>query len=181
MSQAFIKERPKLTRTETAAAPRRICFVCTGNTCRSPMAEAVVNSLAERVRASYPEAVRSCVVPPLVAYSAGLYPMVGEPIAANAVRALEEAGVFPISQRDYHLHTAKPLSEEEAAGFDLLIGMSASHVMELILRFPALSQRIVAMPRSISDPYGGDLACYKACLEEITKGVEQLLLAGELE
>ena len=64
------------------------------------------------------------------------------------------------------------------ADCDLLVGMSAGHVFEMMMRFPKAAQRILCMPREIADPYGGTLADYQACLAEITDGVRQLLLSG---
>lgn len=166
-------------REENAERPMRVCFVCTGNTCRSPMAEAVANALAaeetERLAATLPEEMRDCIMPRLEACSAGLYPIEGDPIAPNAVAALEEAGVRAVSTRDYHAHFATALTEQTVNTSDLLIGMSGSHVLELLMRYPQAAQRIVCMPQPISDPFGGDLARYRACLAEITEGVRTLL------
>ena len=139
---------------------------CSGNTCRSPMAAAVVNFLAKQKERQ------------LDAFSAGLYAFEGDPIAQNAVSALENAGVLPISARDYHAHTAHTLGDEEAKTYHLLVGMGKSHVMELMMRYPALANRILCMPTPISDPFGGDLATYEECLREITRGVEELLFQG---
>ena len=162
-----------------AAKQLRVCFVCTGNTCRSPMAQAVANALARETVNALPEAVRASAVPPVAAFSAGLYACDGEPIAANAVKALERAGVEPSPNADYHKHTAHTLTAEEVDRYDLLVGLGGGHVMELMMRYPAAAQRIVGMPQSISDPWGGDLDVYTACLEEITRGVRELLFSGE--
>lgn len=162
--------------------PMRVCFVCTGNTCRSPMAEAVANALAaeetERLACTLPEGMRDCVTPRLEACSAGLYPIEGDPIAPNAVAALEEAGVRALPARDYHAHLATALTEQTVNTSDLLIGMSGSHVMELLMRYPQAAQRIACMPQAISDPFGGDPARYRACLAEVTEGVRTLLFEG---
>ena len=77
------------------------------------------------------------------------------------------------------MHTAHTLTAEDAAQFDLLIGLGGGHVMELMMRFPQLAQRITCMPKSIPDPFGGDLSTYAACLEEIIDGVKTLLFAGD--
>ena len=146
---------------------KRICFVCTGNTCRSPMAAAVANALART------EGLLIC------AHSAGLYALDGAPISENAVLALEKANVAPIAEMNYHAHTAKNLTDEAVARCDLLIPMTRTHAMELILRYPDVAKKIVCMPRQISDPYGGNLQVYQACLAEITEGVRALLF-GEV-
>ena len=147
----------------------RVCFVCTGNTCRSPMAEAVARALAKK----HAGARRIEVM------SAGLYANEGELISPNAVRALEMLGVETDEGKDYHNHRAHTLTAEEAERADLLVGMSGGHCTELLMRFPQAAQKIVMMPRPVSDPYGGDLARYRFCLEEIFAGVSQLLFAEE--
>ena len=156
-------------------SPIRVCFVCTGNTCRSPMAEAVANAMAKERLQAIPESMRDCAAPPIEATSAGLFACEGEPIARHAVTALEEAGILPIDGRDYRTHTARSLDEALANACDLLVGMTGTHVMELMMRYPQLAGRIVCMPSPIPDPFGGDEDCYRACLLEIRKGVEQLL------
>ena len=153
---------------------KRVCFICTGNTCRSPMAAAVANHLAKQF-------VQADSGQPIEAFSAGLYAMEGEPVATNAVLALEEQGIQPAAAFDYHAHRAHTLQESEAEKFDLLIGLSGQHVMELLLRFPHLANKIIAMPRAIFDPYGGDLILYETCLQQIIDGVKELLFSEEAE
>ncbi len=148
------------------ATPRRICFVCTGNTCRSPMAAAVANALAS---------ARDGETPSLIATSAGLYAGEGDPITPMAVVALEHAGVRAVEGVDYHAHIAHTVTEADANAADLLVAVSGSHAMELLFRFPAAAHKIVCMPQAISDPFGGDLARYETCLGEITEGVKTLL------
>ena len=103
---------PVLERNESLLKPtleteasKTVCFVCTGNTCRSPMAEAVTNHLAKK----HGKAIR--------ATSAGLYAVSGDAIASNAVRALENANIIPSDTRDYRLHTAHTVCAEEAERF----------------------------------------------------------------
>lgn len=151
-----------------APFPKSVCFVCTGNTCRSPMAAAVTNHLA------------SLYKKPISATSAGLYAATGEPIAANAALALENAGIEAHGARNYYLHRAHTLCAEEAERCDLLVGLTDRHAMELLLRYPALADRITCLTPSIADPFGGDLACYESCLCEITDAIKQMLFREDL-
>ncbi len=140
--------------------PRLICFVCTGNTCRSPMAAAVFNMLAEKNDL------------PLRAISAGLY--VSElSISDNAVRALEIAGVESTPTNNYREHIACNINEAIVSECERIIGISSAHAMELISRFPRHANKISAMPYDISDPYGGDIERYGRCLDEITKAISE--------
>ncbi len=156
----------------------RVCFVCTGNTCRSPMAAAVANAMAWGRLSRLPDSIRALAIPRLDAFSAGILAHEGEPIAENAVKALENASVFPVEGKDYHNHTAHTLTEQEAESFDLLIGLTREHAMALMIRFPKLAQRITVFPTDIADPYGGSPEQYAQCLEQISNGVETLLFAG---
>jgi len=165
----LIMERELPVKTENNGLKiTRICFVCTGNTCRSPMAEAVANAYAlERGRSD------------LRAFSAGLYANDNEPISQHSVSALEAAGVKPIHGRDYHRHLAHTITEEEAKEYDLLIGMTTGHAMELMMRFPAMADKVACMPKQISDPYGGDAKRYRDCLVQIIDGVRGMLFTED--
>ena len=175
-SQPALAQKPQ---GEGLHKPLRICFVCSGNTCRSPMAEAVANHIEALRLQQLPPAIRPLIPPRWEAFSAGMYATEGEPIAPNAVRALEDAEILPAKFRDYHQHEAHCLTEEEAERYDLLIGMTRAHAMKLMIRYPHLTQKIIAMPQDISDPYGGTEKHYALCLEHIRNGVEQLLAGGD--
>ncbi|HBF15400.1 MAG TPA: hypothetical protein DDW30_06930, partial [Clostridiales bacterium] len=98
MSEVLLTERPApvAERTQEENRPTRVLFVCTGNTCRSPMAEAVARHLLEERRLALPETIRALTVPEFEVSSAGLYATEGDPITENAVRALEEVGIEPL-------------------------------------------------------------------------------------
>lgn len=164
-SVSLLEERETLAAEVTGEdTPRRICFVCTGNTCRSPMAEAVAAALLSR------EGRKDLCV-----CSRGLFACDGESITPLAVQALEDAEIPAIQGRDYHTHKARSMRAEEVCTYDLIVAMTDAHVMQLLMRFPEAAERITAMPKSISDPFGGDLGVYRACLSQICDGVRALL------
>ena len=171
-NKTCIAEQIQSTQAQQTEGGGRICFVCTGNTCRSPMASAVASFYAKKTQ----EAGKTCR---LEISSAGLYAVEGDPITAQAVAALEEAGILPTPERDFHAHRAHTLTGEEVERADLLVGMSGSHCMELLMRYPEAAQKITCMPHPISDPFGGDLDVYRTCLEQITEGVVSLLFSTE--
>ena len=152
-----------------------VCFVCTGNTCRSPMAAAVLNHMArlpEICSAFDVDATRTRAI------SRGLY-ATGEPIANNAVRALEDADIPSLPDNPYLEHISKTVDEEVVKKCDLIIGLTDSHVFSLLSLYPAYASKITGMPCGISDPFGGDLDTYKECLAEIKKGIEALFFNEE--
>ena len=163
----------------SASKPLRVCFVCTGNTCRSPMAAAVANSFSEEWGENSSE-VSKKLQPHVIATSRGLYAEEGAPISENAVLVLEECGFRPCPDADYRKHRARTIDEEDARTNDLLVAVTWRHANELLMRFPFAAGKIICMPDDVTDPWGGDLSFYHRCLADIVKGVVKLfLLKGE--
>ena len=156
MTEATTKQIALCTET----VPHRVLFVCTGNTCRSPMAAALLLDLAAR------RGLR------LVASSAGLYAAEGAPIAENAANALLLAGVADTLQNHYTAHTARLVSEEMVATADEVVALSDTHAFELMMRFPAHAGKITTLAMNIPDPFGGDQAEYDACLATLSLCVD---------
>lgn len=157
-------------------APRRILFVCTGNTCRSPMAAALLCDLSRpREICSLSDTASR---PLYVAESAGLHAPEGAPISENAALALQRAGVRPLPPADYTAHRARTVTAEMLERADEVVGLTAAHAMELFFRFPEQAQKIRTLHTDISDPYGGDLARYERCLAELKECLEATYFAG---
>ena len=146
-----------------------IVFVCTGNTCRSPLAEALCKKiLADRLECRVDELpARGFVV-----RSAGLSALTGSRAAPEAVEAARQL------EADLTAHASRPLTAELALQADYLVAMTRGHLTALADRFP----RLGTTPRLLSpdgtdvpDPIGGDQETYRACAGQILAHLEKLL------
>ena len=117
-------------------------FVCTGNTCRSPLAEALFKrKLADRLSCSSEElSARGFLV-----LSAGLAAMMGGAAAAEAIEAANAYGA------DLSGHVSRPLTPELAAQADYLVAMTRSHLLTLSAGYAGLGVR----PRLLSPAGAG--------------------------
>ena len=136
-------------------------FVCTGNTCRSPMAAALFNH-------KYGKIAR--------AESCGVAASGRSPIASGAVSALKARGVAPDG---YISHVSRKATKELLEPAEKIICMTGDHANMLIMAFPELAEKIFAMPHDIFDPYGCDDATYARCLEQIERELEAAFGQGK--
>lgn len=144
---------------------RTVLFVCTGNTCRSPMAEVLFR---HRIGA---EAGWN-------AASAGVYAGAGSPASGHAIEALRELAL------DLHGHQSQPLSAELVNPAELIVTMTASHRLQILQNFPEVGNRVFLLksfgtskvPADISDPFGGSLDVYRKTRDEIDRALSDLVL-----
>jgi protein-tyrosine phosphatase len=149
--------------------PCRIVFVCTGNTCRSPLAEVLCKKLlAERLGCTSEDLpARGFLV-----LSAGIAAMMGGEAAADAVETARELGA------DLSGHRTQPLTAELLSQADHVIAMTRGHLRALAgHRGPAgPAPRLLAPDgRDIPDPIGGPPAVYRECARQILGHLRELL------
>ena len=136
----------------------KIVFICTGNTCRSPMAEGLFRAHNGEEKTG------------LTALSAGMYTSDGLPASGNAVTAAAELGA------DITSHCSRMLTPELAREAKYLVCMTGAQYDNLCAAFPDCADKIFTLlPEDISDPFGGDLATYRRSAAEIDKGVQAVI------
>jgi RpiB/LacA/LacB family sugar-phosphate isomerase len=145
---------------------KTILFVCTGNVCRSPMAEGIFRQ-AIQGRGNYRVG------------SAGLGAMEGQPPSLHAVQAVKELGIDISRQR------SRMLTPDLVAQADYIFGMTHSHVDTVMLLYPQAAEKTFLLrefddtldpfEKDISDPIGGSYEVYLNCRDQIEQGIVSLL------
>jgi len=150
-----------------------LLFVCTGNTCRSPMASGIAGNLIAKQIGCDPNHLADRDVH---VTSAGTFAVPGMPAADHAVEVLQERGI------DITSHQSQPLTAELINQADYIYAMTASHescIVDLAGPNGACIQRLLDS-EDIDDPIGGDRATYAKCAETIEKAIAARLEEVEL-
>jgi protein-tyrosine phosphatase len=145
-----------------------ILVVCTGNTCRSPMAEGLLkHKLADHIGCSVDELDRHG----FEVRSAGTFAGEGAPATPEAVRAMADRGI------DISDHQSSPVHPEVLESAAIVLAMTRSHQQQLEAVMPDSSSRchLVCGDEDVPDPIGGTSEVYSACLEQIAQGLDQQL------
>jgi tRNA threonylcarbamoyl adenosine modification protein (Sua5/YciO/YrdC/YwlC family) len=143
-----------------------VLFVCTGNTCRSPMAETVFRSMVSDRLGCRPEEIDSRGV---VVASAGLSAWSGSRASSGAIEAMREIGL------DLSGHESQPLTEGLVRQADVILTMTAAHKAAIMAQFPEAGSRVAMLSpdrHDVLDPIGGPVATYRACAAQIRRHLE---------
>lgn len=147
----------------------RVVFVCTGNTCRSPMAGALCQRLlADTLGIN----VGDLTAAGFEIASAGMAAAEGDPASIEAVEVAQSFGA------DLSGHRSQPLNMELVDRADHLLTMTTGHLRMLqSLRLPVgpEPQLLSIHGDDVSDPIGGPLEMYRACAEQIRRCLRERL------
>ncbi len=156
-------------RTVRRLASLMVLLVCTGNTCRSPMAETLMRKhFADRLGCEVDELEDHGVI----VLSAGIAAMPGGRPSPEAVEVMKDRGLC------LEDHESQPVTEQLLRHADLIVTMTRAHRDAIVGHWPAASARtrLVRQDQSdVIDPIGGTLEVYRRCAEQINSELEVLV------
>ena len=141
----------------------RTLFVCTGNTCRSPMAAALLQNKINSASAGTAYSVAS----------AGLAAWPGQPASPEAVLVMGQRGLSLAG------HSARQIDFDQIAASRIVLTMTRAHKEGLLRLFPAAEDKIFTLAEytggqvDVADPIGGTLQEYHTCADQLTKLIER--------
>lgn len=145
-----------------------IMFVCTGNTCRSAMAEGLAKKEIENKRLD------------INVSSSGIFAMDGEHASYNSVAIMKEYDV------DILMHKATSIENSNIENMDIILCATMNHKQQVILRYPSLKEKVYTMKEyagldkngedtDIGDPWGYDINTFRICAAEISLCVDKII------
>lgn len=137
-----------------------IYFICTGNTCRSPMAEAILKNKQ---------------LGDIEVRSAGIFALDGGEMSERAKQILNRQNVR-------HQHTSHTVTLENLQWADLVLTMTVAHRHMILQSYPQMADKTFTLKEyvapygalDVSDPYGGDESIYLQTYHELNNYIERL-------
>jgi protein-tyrosine-phosphatase len=148
--------------SSSGKAVRLLLFVCSGNTCRSPMAEVIANTeLAARLKTPFAEVNKNGNG--IHAISAGISVSVDAPMTSEAQRALQYLGFPAVS------HRARNLTADLALKVERIYCMTQAHRSSVIAMLPSAAEKTQCLDpdMDVPDPFGSGLDAYLQCARHI--------------
>jgi len=144
-----------------------ILFVCTGNTCRSPMAQGLLDDMAKKRGLN------------LEVKSAGIFALDGQRASEEAVEVLKEEGI------DISNYKANIIYEDLVEDADLILTMTKSHKEALLSKYDFLKGKVFTLKEyaygieeDVLDPFGKSVDVYRRTKEDIKKALEEIIKKG---
>lgn len=143
----------------------KIMFVCTGNICRSAMAEYMLKKRVEEENL------------PIKVYSCGTFAENGDRPTEEAIETMKEYGI------DITEHRATNISNSNIENMDIILCATANHKRVVLDLYPNLAGKVYTMKEyvgdtedgiDISDPWGYGLFVYRKCASELYKVIEKI-------
>lgn len=146
----------------------KIMFICTGNICRSAMAEGIMKKLVKDKKID------------AQIYSCGIYAESGDYATYNAIEAAKYYDV------DISNHRATNIKNSQIEEMDIILCATNSHKDVVISMYPNLINKVYNMKEyakldedgkdmDIKDPWGYDMEIYRRCIEEISICLEKII------